>query len=299
MIDDPVTVEGLATPPRVHLAAAWRRLARFSRRQPAGLASLVFIVAIVLVAIMADAIAPYAPRETIAGARLRDPSFDHLFGTDEIGRDVFSRVVFGARVSLIVGLLATVTGVTGGAAIGIVSGYTGRAVDLVVQRVMDALLAFPALVFAMTIVSVTGPGVKGTVIAVGIVVVPTANRVARAETLAVRNREYVQAARAVGAGPLRIILQHILPNVFAPMVVIASIVFGAAVLIEASLSFLGLGVQPPDPSWGQMLSGSGRLFLTEHPILAIAPGMAISLTVLAFNLLGDTVRDVLDPRLRV
>lgn len=275
------------------------RLARIVRSDPVTMASVAFIAIVFVAALLAGIIAPYEAREIEAGAALQGISANHWFGTDEIGRDIFSRVLFGARVSLNVGGSSALIGIVAGGALGIVSGYVGGKLDLALQRMMDAVLAFPALIFAMTIVSITGPGQSGAIIAISIIVIPTANRVARSETLSVRESEYIRAAQALGASPLRIMVRHVLPNVLAPLVIIASIVLGAAILVEASLSFLGLGVQPPDPSWGQMLSGASRAYLTQHPILAIAPGLAISLTVLAFNLIGDAVRDALDPRLRI
>ena len=266
-------------------------------RNPAGAASGIVIIVLVLMAVFADYVTPYG-RFEISLDVLKAPSFAHPFGTDDIGRDQFTRLVYGARISIYVGLLAVGAGVVTGAVIGLVSGFFGGILDLVVQRFIDAMLAFPGLVLAMALVAVLGPSTTNALLAITIVILPYTSRVIRSAVLSVKQNTYVEAATAVGASPARVMFRHILPNVTAPILILISSLLGAAILIEASLSFLGLGTQSPVPSWGLMLSQQGRNFMEIAPWLAFFPGIAISVTVLAFNLLGDVVRDVLDPRLR-
>jgi len=226
------------------------------------------------------------------------PSWQHPFGTDDIGRDVFSRIIHGTRISLWVGLLAVGIGTFAGAIVGLVSGYWEAWVDLILQRVMDALMAIPGLILALAIVSVLTPSTTNAMLAIAVVIIPGNSRIVRGAVLSAKQNPYVEAAQALGCPHRWIILRHILPNVTAPILIIASIWLGNAILIEASLSFLGLGTQPPTPSWGLMLSSTGRAFMEQAPWLAIFPGLAISLAVLAFNLFGDTLRDAWDPKLR-
>ena len=226
------------------------------------------------------------------------PSTAHFFGTDDIGRDMFARVLYGARISLWVGFLATAIGGGLGSLLGLVSGFAGGWFDLLFQRVVDALLAIPGLVLALFFVVVFGPGIDTGMLAIAIAITPAVSRVVRSAVLATKENVYVDAARVIGAHPLRIMLRHILPNVTAPILIIGTTLLGAAIIIESGLAFLGLGAQPPEPSWGLMLSGAGRRYMEVAPWLAFFPAAAISITVLAFNLLGDVVRDVLDPRLR-
>lgn len=288
-------------PRRLRLPGTTGRLlvwsGRFARRQPVGFASALVIVVLVVVAIFAKQIAPYDPSESLRGARLLSPSTDHLFGTDERGRDIFSRVVFGSRISLQVGFIAVGIGVMGGSIIGIASGFWGGVMDTLVQRIMDALLSLPALVLAIALAGVLGQGVTTAMIAIGIVILPSANRVVRGATLTIVQSPYVEAARAVGASDVRILARHITPNVVAPIIVMASIVMGFAIVVEASLSFLGIGAPVTEVSWGQLLN-TGRAFMEDAPWLIVAPGLAITSVVLAFNLLGDALRDELDPSLR-
>ncbi len=264
-------------------------------KSPVGFASIVVLTIVVLGAVFADvARDPYqSSREVLVG-----PSLSHPFGTDELGRDQLSRVMQGARISLWVGFLATAGGCLIGAAWGLISGFVGSWLDLVSQRLVDAMLAIPGIVLALFFVSIFTPGVTTGIVAIILVIIPFNARVIRSAVLAVKENVYVEAARVIGAGPGRIMLRHILPNVVAPILIMMSTVLGAAILIEAGLAFLGMGAQPPEPSWGLMLSGTGRQFMELAPWLAIFPAVAISITVLAFNLLGDVVRDVLDPRLR-
>jgi peptide/nickel transport system permease protein len=275
-----------------------RALLTALKRKPLGAASAALIVTIVLLAIFADVLSPYDPLATQPEIRLKAPSWEHPFGTDDIGRDVLSRVIHGARISLWVGLLAVGIGTAVGMVIGLVCGYCEGRVDLVFQRVMDAIQAIPGLVLALAIVSVLRPNTTNAMLAIAIVIIPGNSRIVRGAVMSAKQNRYVEAAQAIGCRHPRIILGHILPNVTAPILVIASIWLGNAILIEATLSFLGVGTQPPTPSWGLMLSSTGRAFMEQAPWLAIFPGLAISLAVLGFNLFGDTLRDAWDPKLR-
>src|SRR6266571_4430904 len=249
------------------------------KRKPLGAVSAALLFVIVLTALFAPVLAPYDPLTTEPEIRLQAPSRAHLFGTDDIGRDVLSRIIYGARISLWVGLLAVGIGTAAGMVIGLLCGYCEGRLDLILQRVMDAVQAIPGLVLAL-------------------VIIPGNSRIVRGAVLSAKQNRYVEAAQAIGCRHPRIILSHILPNVTAPILVIASIWLGNAILIEATLSFLGVGTQPPTPSWGLMLSSTGRAFMEQAPWLAIFPGLAISLAVLGFNLFGDTLRDIWDPKLR-
>jgi peptide/nickel transport system permease protein len=247
------------------------------------------------------AAAPLVPADPLAQSgveRLRGPSGAHWLGTDEAGRDIFSRVVWGARTSLQVGIIAVVVGTFGGTLIGLLSGYLAGKADMVVQRLMDSLMAFPALVLAMIIAAMFGRSIGLVMIAIGIVIIPGTNRVVRGAVLGVKPSPYVEAARVLGASDLRVLAQHIFPNILPSVLILATAGLGNAILIESSLSFVGLGTPPPQPSWGRMLSGAGRLYFETAPWMALAPGLAITLGVLGFNLLGDALRDVWDPRLR-
>jgi len=268
------------------------------RRNPLGVASAGIIVLLALTATFADVVAPYDPLAPQPEIRLSAPSRAHPFGTDDIGRDVLSRVIYGSRISLWVGLLAVGIGTIVGMLIGLVSGYWEGRLDMMLQRVMDAVQAIPGLLLALAIVSVLRPSTTNAMIAIAIVIIPGNSRIVRGAVLSAKQNRYVEAAQAMGCRHLRIIVRHILPNVTAPILIIASIWFGNAILIEASLSFLGVGTQPPEPSWGLMLSTTGRAFFEQAPWLAVFPGLAISLAVLGFNLFGDTLRDAWDPKLR-
>ena len=268
------------------------------RRKPLGLGSAAVIAVLVLTAILADVLAPYDPLAAQPEIRLSPPSRDHPFGTDDIGRDVLSRIIYGSRISLWVGLLAVGIGTIAGMIIGLVCGYWEGRLDLVLQRVMDAIQAIPGLILALAIVSVLTPNTTNAMLAIAMVIIPGNSRIVRGAVLAAKQNRYVEAVEAIGCRQPRILITHILPNVTAPILIIASIWLGNAILIEASLSFLGLGTQPPTPSWGLMLSSTGRAFMEQAPWLAIFPGVAISLAVFAFNLFGDTLRDAWDPKLR-
>jgi peptide/nickel transport system permease protein len=275
-----------------------RALWNVMRKKPLGMASAILLLALVLTAIFADVLAPYDPLETHPEIRLTAPNRAHPFGTDDIGRDVLSRVVYGSRISLWVGLLAVGIGTLVGMIIGLVCGYWEGRIDIVLQRVMDAIQAIPGLVLALAIVSVLKPSTTNAMLAIAVVIIPGNSRIVRGSVLSAKQNRYVEAAQALGCRQLKIVLTHILPNVTAPILVIGSIWLGNAILIEASLSFLGLGTQPPIPSWGLMLSSTGRAFMEQAPWLAIFPGLAISLAVFGFNLFGDTLRDAWDPKLR-
>jgi peptide/nickel transport system permease protein len=268
------------------------------RRKPLGLVSAVLLIVLVLTALFADVLAPYDPLDTHPEVRLAAPSRAHPFGTDDIGRDVLSRVIYGSRISLWVGLVAVGIGTLVGMIIGLVCGYWEGRIDMILQRVMDAIQAIPGLMLALAIVSVLKPSTTNAMLAIAVVIIPGNSRIVRGAVLSAKQNRYVEAAHALGCRQLKILLDHILPNVTAPILVIASIWLGNAILIEASLSFLGLGTQPPTPSWGLMLSSTGRAFMEQAPWLAVFPGLAISLAVFGFNLFGDTLRDAWDPKLR-
>ena len=284
--------------PPAHAISRGAALWAVIRRKPLGMASAALLAVLVLTAIFADVLAPYDPLATQPEIRLAPPGQSHPFGTDDIGRDVLSRVIHGARISLWVGLLAVGIGTLAGTIIGLLCGYCEGRLDLLVQRLMDAIQAIPGLILALAIVSVLKPSTTNAMLAIAIVIIPGNSRIVRGAVLSAKQNRYVEAAQAIGCRHPRIIASHILPNVTAPILIIASIWLGNAILIEATLSFLGLGTQPPTPSWGLMLSSTGRAFMERAPWLAIFPGLAISLAVLGFNLFGDTLRDAWDPKLR-
>ena len=268
------------------------------KRKPLGMAAGALLLLLVFTAIFANVLAPYDPLLAQPEIRLAPPSWAHPFGTDDIGRDVLSRIIYGSRISLWVGLVAVGIGTLVGMIIGLVSGYWEGRLDLVLQRVVDAVMTIPVLILALAIVSVLKPNTTNAMLAIAVVIIPGNARIVRGAVLAAKQNRFVEAAQAIGCRDYRIIVTHILPNVTAPILIIASIWLGNAILIEASLSFLGVGTQPPTPSWGLMLSSTGRAFMEQAPWLAIFPGLAISLSVFGFNLFGDTLRDAWDPRLR-
>jgi peptide/nickel transport system permease protein len=282
--------------------ARWRSplrgIDRFVRRYPLGAVGAVLILGLVVLAVFAPVIATHDQFALSARERRQAPSAEHYFGTDELGRDIFSRVVYGARISLQVGFISVGLGVTIGSLIGMVGAYFRGGVDFWLQRLVDALFAFPTIILALTIVAVLGASTTNVIIAVGIVSIPRVSRVVRSSALSVMAQPYIEAARSMGANDSRIVLQHILPNVAAPIIVVATAGFGGAILSEAALSFLGVGTPPPNPSWGIMLSGAAQQFIRVAPWMAIFPGIAISLAVFGFNIFGDALRDALDPRLR-
>ena len=276
----------------------WQNVLSFGRRKPLGALGFVLVVVLSIVAIAAPLIASDDPLETNSRQVFNPPSSDTWLGGDQIGRDVYSRLVYGTRISLVVGLLSVLFGVTIGAFIGIVSGYFGGVTDLIIQRIMDAMMSFPALILALAIMAALGASVTNVVIALSAVFIPGAARTIRSQALSIKEVDYVLAARAVGAGDWRIILRHMAPNCAATFIVLASISLGWAIVVEASLSFLGVGIPPDVPSWGGMLNGVAQNSLDVAPWLGVSHGLAIAITVFAVNLLGDALRDVLDPRLR-
>jgi ABC-type dipeptide/oligopeptide/nickel transport system permease subunit len=256
------------------------------------------VVVMVLMAALAPLLAPYDPLKQDLSSALGPPGAAHLLGTDNNGRDVLARVIWGTRVSLMAGLVSVAIATAAGCAIGLAAGYWRGRIDGVLMRLIDAVLSFPALVLALALGAVLGAGLSGVLIALGVVYTPTFARLMRGQVLTIRTREYVQAARVVGAADWWIMQRHVLPNSLTPIVVQASLSIGFAILAEASLSFLGLGIQPPDPSWGSMIN-AGRGYLQQAPWLVFGPGAALFLTVLGLNFVGDAIRDALDPRLRI
>ena len=285
-------VEVVALSPRARRRRILRR--RFLRR-PAAVGSLVVVTGVVFAAVFARWVAPYSPSETDFDAILAGPSRDHLLGTDDLGRDTFSRIVWGARASIMAGFFATVLAMIIAVPIGLVAGYYRGKLDTVIARVTDVLLAFPFLILAVGLAAILGPSLLNATLALGIAAVPPLVRIARGETLALREEDYVRAAVANGAGDATILGRHILPNMTSTLLVQATLTIPAAIIGEAVLSFLGLGVQPPTPSWGVMLNAA-QPYLSMAPSLAVYPGLAIVVTALAFNLLGDGLRDVFDPK---
>jgi peptide/nickel transport system permease protein len=271
---------------------------QLARRKPLGAIGALIVVGLILLAIFADQIAPYAYDDAIAGARMKPPSAQFWMGTDNLARDIWSRVVYGARISVTVGFATVALVIVLATLIGVTSAYIGGAFDTAVQRVVDAWMSFPALVIVLSMLAALGPGLLNLILALAILGAAGTSRVIRGATLATLQYPYVEAARALGSSHLRIVVRHVLPNVMATIIILATVALGTVILAESALSFLGFGVPPPYPSWGGMLSGSGRSFMYHAPWMALCPGAAISLAVFGFNMLGDALRDVLDPRLR-
>jgi peptide/nickel transport system permease protein len=276
----------------------WRKLRYHAASHPLGVAGAAIMLIFVFAAIFADLITAYGPTTTNSSISLLPPGHGHPLGADAMGRDIYSRIVYGARISLAVGLGSTFLGSIFGVSLGLASGYIGGWVDLVIQRLVDILQAVPLLVLALVMAAALGPALDNTIVAIAIPLIPSTARVIRSNTLALREQPFVEAARAVGMSEFRIAVRHVLPNTLAPLIVIMTAQLGAAVLTEASLSFLGLGVPEPHPSWGRMLSESAAEYVRTAPWLVIFPGLAISLAVFGTNLFGDALRDILDPRLR-
>lgn len=276
----------------------WGTTIYLARRYPLGAAGAIIVLLFVLTAIFAGYLTSYDPTSTSSKASLAKPSADHVLGADFMGRDMWSRIVYGARISLAVGVGSTFLGCFFGVIIGLLSGYYGGWLDLLTQRVMDILQALPLLVMALLMAASLGPSLTNTVIAISIPIIPNVARVIRSNTLALREMPYVEAARAVGMSEWKIAFRHVLPNTIAPLIVLGTAQLGSAILTEASLSFLGLGIPEPHPSWGRMLSESAAEYVRTAPWLVIFPGLAISLAVFGTNLMGDAMRDILDPRER-
>jgi peptide/nickel transport system permease protein len=273
-------------------------LGTFARRWPLGSVGAVIIALMIGSAVCAPFIAPYDPLETDFAAQFSPPTTVHWLGTDAFGRDLLSRIIYGSRTALLVGFASAFSGATLGAVLGVASAYFGGRIDLVVQRLVEIFLAFPIIILALAVVSILGTGVSNVIMAITVPMIPNCARVVRSSALAVRQMPYIEAARAAGLGSARIIFHHMLPNVMAPYLIMLTAFVGQAILLEASLSFLGLGVAEPTPAWGLMLRGAAVEFAESAPWMAIFPGMAISLGVFAFNLFGDALRDALDPKLR-
>jgi peptide/nickel transport system permease protein len=275
-----------------------KSVAHFCVRKPLGALGGLLMAAMILTAIFADALATHDPIRTDADHTLARPTRSHYLGTDNLGRDIYSRIVYGARVSLMVGLGSALLGAALGAVIGLVSGYCGGWIDLFAQRLMDILQGLPLLILALVMAAALKPSVNNVIVAISVPIIPMAQRVIRGSVLSIREFAYIEAARALGVGHLTIAFRHILPNTIGPFIVLTTAQFGSAILVEAALSFLGLGVPEPYPSWGRMLSVSAGEFAQKAPWLVIFPGTVISLVVFGSNLLGDALRDRLDPRLR-
>ena len=276
----------------------WAKLRFLARRYPLGAVGAVIMTLCVFAAVFAPYITVYDPLSTNAAASLARPSAQHWLGCDFMGRDVYSRIVYGSRISLAVGLGSMGLGITCGVLIGLTSGYLGGWVDLAAQRLIDILQSLPLLVMALLMTASLGPSLRNTIIAISIALIPSSARVVRANTLSLREQPFVESAKAIGMSEFRIAFRHVLPNTLAPLIVLATAQLGATILIEATLSFLGLGVPEPHPSWGRMLSESAAEYVRTAPWLVIFPGLAISLVVFGTNLFGDALRDILDPRQR-
>lgn len=295
MTQDVATVSPV-TVARPRRKASW--LGRFLRRQPLGTAAALVIGIIAVAGALAPVIAPYDPVANDFSAMFTGPSATHWLGTDAFGRDVLSRLIYGARTALLVGFSASLGGATLGGIVGVIAAYFRGGADLFIQRFADILISFPLIILALAIVAILGSGTVNLILAIALSFVPRIELVIRASALQIRAMTYVEAARAVGASPWRIIFRHMVPNVVAPYLVMVTAFLGQAILLEASLSFLGLGVNEPTPAWGLMLSGTAVEFVQKAPWMAVFPGLAITISVLAFNVLGDSLRDALDPRLR-
>jgi len=270
----------------------------FCRRQPLGTVGVVLVMVMAVAGLSAEWIAPYNPTSNDFAAMTEPPSWAHLMGTDQFGRDLFSRIVFGARTALIVGFSCAIVGGGAGLVLGVASAYFGGRLDLVLQRVMDVVMAFPLIIMALAVIAIFGGGVYNVIVAITIPLIPRCARVVRSSALAIRELPYIDAARACGFGHARIILRHMVPNVLAPFLIMLTAFVGQAILAEASLSYLGLGVQEPTAAWGLMLQGGAEEYASTAPWIAVFPGLAIALTVFGFSLFGDALRDALDPKLR-
>jgi len=276
----------------------WSAVKRFFLRQPVGMIGIVLVAIFGIAGITADWIAPYNPTSNDFAAMTEAPSWAHWLGTDQLGRDILSRILFGARTAFIVGLTSAIVGGFSGLVLGVGSAYFGGRIDLFLQRILDIVMAFPLIIMALAVVSIFGTGVQNVIIAITIPLIPRCARVVRSSALAIREVPYVDAARALGYSHSRIILNHMVPNVVAPFLIMLTSFVGQAILAEASLSYLGLGVQEPVAAWGLMLQGGAEEYASTAPWIAIFPGLAIMLTVFGINLFGDSLRDELDPKMR-
>jgi len=302
----PVSISPVIAPARPAETAAspasksrfWTFVRRLFREKRLGAIGAVVVVLFLFCGIFADWLAPYGMNQISPLNRLKAPSFEHPFGTDFLGRDMLSRTLFGAQLSVIIGLSAAALGTVISILIGTFSAYYGGRRDMVTQRVVDAWMSFPDLIILIVIVSVFGPGMPQIIIALGLLMGITGSRIIRSAVLSVKENDYIRAARSLGASTSRILIHHVLPNILPPILILFTTRVGAAILAESGLSFLGLGVPPPAPTWGSMLSSSGRTYMFQAPWLAIVPGLCITVVVYAINMLGDALRDLLDPRMR-
>jgi peptide/nickel transport system permease protein len=283
-------------PPR---PSRWALLWAFVRQNPLGAAGAVIVIVMIVMAAFAEAVTVYDPTANNFGEMLERPSAEHWLGTDQFGRDLYTRIVYGARTALLVGFVSALIGGTLGLVLGVASAYFGGRFDFFLQGVMDVLMAFPLIILALAVVSIFGTGAFNVIIAITIPFIPRCARVVRSSALAVRETPYIDAARACGFSHARIVMRHMVPNVMAPYLVVMTAAVGQAILIEASLSFLGLGVQEPVPAWGLMLQGGAQEYAESAPWVAVFPGIAISLAVFGFNLFGDALRDWLDPKMKI
>jgi peptide/nickel transport system permease protein len=291
-------VEASASAPLAPRLTLGEEVVKFIRTKPLGAAGAAVILAMMFVAAFAGTLARYDPYQGDYALQFARPSAEHWLGTDEFGRDLLTRIMYGARIALFVGFTASFAGCTLGALLGVLSAYWGGTVDLLLERLMDILLAFPQLILALAIASILGPAVQNVVVAITIPIVPRVARVVRATALSVKEHQYVEAVQALGAQRRRVVFRHIVPNIMTPYLIMLTAQLGSAILAEAALSYLGLGTADPTPSWGLMLSGSAPLYAEKAPWMAVFPGVAISLGVFGFNLFGDSLRDALDPKLR-
>lgn len=294
-----MAIDRLIFRPTSRLDRWYQGSVHFVRHRPLGTAGAIIIALMILMAALADLISPFNPLASDYGAMLQPPGGTHWLGTDSFGRDVMTRIIFGSRTALWVGFVSSFLGATLGAIIGVASAYFGGKADMIVQRFMDMLLSFPLVVLALVVVAVLGTGSTNVILAIMVPMIPRCALVVRSSALSLRETPFVEASRALGTGHVRIIWRHMLPNVMAPYLIMLTAFLGQAILLEASLSFLGLGVTEPEAAWGLMLRGAAVEFAEQAPWMAIYPGVAISLAVFAFNLFGDSLRDALDPKLRV
>ncbi len=296
ILTEPSSSAAERLPPRVtRRAQVWQ----FCRRNPLGAAGGLVVIVMILMAAFADLVTVHDPTRNNFGAMLEAPGAEYWLGTDQFGRDLYTRIVYGARTALLVGFFSAFVGATVGLVLGVASAYFGGRFDLLFQRVMDVLMAFPLIILALAVVSIFGTGTFNVILAITIPFIPRCARVVRSSALAVREMPYIDAARACGFGHSRIVLRHMVPNVMAPYLIMITAFVGQAILIEASLSFLGLGVQEPVPAWGLMLRGGAQEYAESAPWVAVYPGIAISLAVFGFNLFGDSLRDWLDPKMKI
>ncbi|WML57390.1 nickel transporter permease [Neobacillus sp. PS2-9] len=283
-------VEEKLTPP-------WKEALQSFAKNKLAVAGLGIVVFFIIIAILAPVISPYSYKEQVLSDRMLAPSSEHWFGTDDFGRDIFSRIVYGARISLWVGTFSVIGSVVFGTILGIVAGYYGRWVDGIISRIFDIMLAFPSILLAIAVVAILGPSLKNALIAIAVINIPNFGRLVRSKVLSVKQEEYIMAARAVGMRDTRILFRHILPNSISPVIVQATLAIATAIIEAAALGFLGMGAQAPTPEWGKMLADS-KNYITQAPWTLFFPGVAIMLTVLGFNLMGDGLRDILDPKMK-